>query len=184
MLKEPSCLPYFSEWNEIGKGRFGQVYSSVYFTDSAVDSPVTAIAIKILTEDDFDLSEATLAYNFRHQNVAHCLGIIKFDNNPDYPMNKFGILSPLMESDLKSWLKNHKYTSKEALNFCLQIARGMTYLVANRIIHGDLATRNCLIKDKTIKIADFGFSLTPNTSAEMDPYMLNLIPIKWYPVDI
>ena len=42
---------------------------------------------------------------------------------------------------------------------CIDVARGLKYLASHRLIHRDVATRNCLVADDlTIKIADFGMS--------------------------
>ena len=45
------------------------------------------------------------------------------------------------------------------LNMCKDVAKGLQFLASNRLIHRDVATRNCLVSDDlTIKIADFGMS--------------------------
>jgi serine/threonine protein kinase len=45
------------------------------------------------------------------------------------------------------------------LSWARQIALGMRYLSEKRIIHGDLATRNVLMKEKNhVKITDFGLA--------------------------
>ena len=45
------------------------------------------------------------------------------------------------------------------VNFAKQIAQGMEYLGSKRLVHRDLATRNCLVGDEfLVKIADFGMS--------------------------
>ena len=42
---------------------------------------------------------------------------------------------------------------------CIDVAKGLKYLASHRLIHRDVATRNCLVGDDlTIKIADFGMS--------------------------
>ena len=45
------------------------------------------------------------------------------------------------------------------VQICIDIAKGLQYLASHRLIHRDVATRNCLVADDlTIKIADFGMS--------------------------
>jgi len=45
------------------------------------------------------------------------------------------------------------------VTWSMQIAEGMSFLASCKIIHGDLATRNILLKDaQTVKISDFGLA--------------------------
>lgn len=42
---------------------------------------------------------------------------------------------------------------------CREVAAGMEYLASKKVLHRDLATRNCLIGSfKIVKIEDFGMS--------------------------
>lgn len=52
------------------------------------------------------------------------------------------------------------FLSQETLiNMGVDVAKGLQYLASHRLIHRDVATRNCLVADDlTIKIADFGMS--------------------------
>ncbi|VDM47321.1 unnamed protein product [Toxocara canis] len=46
-----------------------------------------------------------------------------------------------------------------ACGFCVEAAQGLRYLEKNKIIHRDVAARNCLLNaDMTVKMADFGLS--------------------------
>ncbi|XP_068685071.1 tyrosine-protein kinase SRK3-like [Montipora foliosa] len=50
-------------------------------------------------------------------------------------------------------------TSEQLLKFAGEIADGMAYLKANKIIHRDLAARNVLVgEEETCKITDFGMA--------------------------
>ena len=49
--------------------------------------------------------------------------------------------------------------------FSLQIARGMLYLTSKRVIHRDVAARNCLLnQNMVVKISDFGLTRALSTS--------------------
>lgn len=66
----------------------------------------------------------------------------------------------------------------------LQVADGMAFLFSQRIIHGDLATRNCLISsDHLVKIADLGIG---HDLYQTDYYDngLQLLPIRWMPPEL
>ncbi|CAG7734893.1 unnamed protein product, partial [Allacma fusca] len=54
---------------------------------------------------------------------------------------------------------DQEFTTQNLLQWSTQIAKGMCYLEANKVIHGDLAVRNVLMKSISyIKITDFGLS--------------------------
>lgn len=66
----------------------------------------------------------------------------------------------------------------------LQVADGMAFLFSQRIIHGDLATRNCLISSHhLVKIADLGIG---HDLYQTDYYDngSQLLPIRWMPPEL
>ncbi|KAI6222589.1 Protein kinase domain-containing protein [Aphelenchoides besseyi] len=71
-----------------------------------------------------------------------------------------------------------KISVGERLLYLFEVARGMHYLEQKQVIHRDLATRNCLISiDTTIKIADFGLSITKK-AAEHGQCQKLRVPIR------
>ena len=91
---------------------------------------------------------------FNHLNVLSLIGISV--DHGDAPC----IVMPFMnEGSLLSYLKRERSnltvseradediildTRKQLLSMCLQIANGMMYLAGMKIVHRDLATRNCM----------------------------------------
>lgn len=64
------------------------------------------------------------------------------------------------------------------------VADGMTYLFSQRIIHGDLATRNCLVSsDFRVKIADLGIGHDLYGGDYYDNGT-QLLPIRWMPPEL
>ncbi len=115
--------------------------------------------------DDF-LSEVIVMSKFNHPNVMKLLGVTGHEDKPC-------IILPLMMTDLKHYLRQHKqarflsntcfysdqahdYCGLEILllfqerndvklqSFCLGAAQGMEYLAKLNIVHRDLAARNCM----------------------------------------
>ena len=99
-------------------------------------------------------------------------------------------LSP--QGDLKKFLCNSspegdqppKLTQHSLLQIILQVADGMSYLSSNKIIHGDLAARNCLISSELrVKVADLGIGHDVYNDDYYDDGT-QLLPIRWMPPEI
>ena len=64
--------------------------------------------------------------------------------------------------DMESYLKNSSVidlTVEDILNFCAASASGIEHLHKLRIIHRDIAARNCLLDEcNNLKISDYGLA--------------------------
>ncbi len=60
-----------------------------------------------------------------------------------------------MENLLK---KRIKLAEDEAITIIREIIAGFTFIAESGFLHRDLKPANILIKDKTVRIADFGFA--------------------------
>lgn len=77
-----------------------------------------------------------------------------------------------------------RLTQQNLRRIILQVADGMAYLFSQRIIHGDLATRNCLISsDLRVKIADLGIGHDLYSGDYYDNGA-QLLPIRWMPTEL
>ena len=52
----------------------------------------------------------------------------------------------------------HNLSITEQIGLSKQILCGLVYLSDRKFVHRDLATRNCLLNNNVVKIADFGLS--------------------------
>jgi deleted-in-malignant-brain-tumors protein 1 len=176
----------------IGQGHFGAVYKAVFKQRSYV-----AVKAIIDTSDSRNvhefIREALQMRGFDHPNVMHLIGICwalgeVTDSLRAAPL----IVLPFMQlGDLKRFLRNCKIQEEEEqreplelhqlVKFCLQIAKGMEYLVSRGVIHRDLAARNCMLHgNMNVKVSDFGLSRV--ITAGSDYYRCEKgrpLPVKW-----
>lgn len=68
--------------------------------------------------------------------------------------------------------------------FSFQVCRGMEFLESNKIVHGDLATRNILLhRGKSIaKVSDFGLSRSLYASVEDLASVSSGLPVRSVPI--
>ncbi|XP_046482601.1 vascular endothelial growth factor receptor 1-like isoform X1 [Neodiprion pinetum] len=88
-----------------------------------------------------------------------------------YPGDYRGIeTDPLRTRDLVFW--------------AWQISRGMQYLSAKKVLHGDLAARNILLSDNNVvKICDFGLSKSLREEENFTNNERGPLPVKWMAIE-
>ncbi|VDN17344.1 unnamed protein product [Dibothriocephalus latus] len=68
-------------------------------------------------------------------------------------------------------------------NMAIDIAEGMAYLHNKRLIHRDIACRNCLVgRDRVVKIGDFGLTREAKSNSPDGYYRFTRnceLPIRW-----
>ncbi|XP_059351244.1 fibroblast growth factor receptor 4-like isoform X2 [Daphnia carinata] len=71
-------------------------------------------------------------------------------------------------------------TTSKLVCWAYQISRGMDYLVSKKVLHGDLATRNILLRENNvIKVADFGLSRCLYKDENYTKKSKSMLPLKW-----
>ncbi|KAI6196407.1 hypothetical protein M3Y94_01105500 [Aphelenchoides besseyi] len=118
--------------------------------------------------------EARTLSRLHHPNIIVFLGIDCFR-----PPIKI-VMEFCPGGNLINHLQKHtvKISVGERLLYLFEVARGMHYLEQKEVIHRDLAARNCLISiDSTIRIADFGLSITKK-AAEHERCQKLRVPIR------
>ncbi|CAD5218840.1 unnamed protein product [Bursaphelenchus okinawaensis] len=126
------------------------------FKDSEITAQTHAEQKEMMTE----ISSLSATY---HVNIIQFYGVLC-----DVPPIKL-----VMEFCPGGSLGSHLLSQKDAIKigerilYLFEAARGMEYLEGISIVHRDLAARNCLIAiDTTLKIGDFGLSLTTQELSE------------------
>ncbi|CAH1776168.1 unnamed protein product, partial [Owenia fusiformis] len=120
----------------LGQGHSGIVYKAIL---NKKDVAVKTIKASDCTEDQLSefLTEALAMKNFDHPNVLSLVGVAMNDTIP------FAVIPFMTNGDLKSYIENprRRFTFKDMLEICKQVAQGMEYLESRRFVHRDLAAR-------------------------------------------
>lgn len=162
----------FSNSAIIGKGSFGEILKAYWRgTPVAVKRILPSLSDDRLVIQDFR-HEVILLVKLRHPNIVQFLGAVT-EKKPLMLITEY-----LRGGDLHQYLKEKGALSPStAINFALDIARGMAYLhnEPNVIIHRDLKPRNVLLVNSNadhLKVGDFGLSKLIRVQHAHDVYKL------------
>jgi eukaryotic-like serine/threonine-protein kinase len=140
----------------LGAGGMGEVYRA---RDSRLDR---IVAIKVLPSSfsaDRDrmqrfAQEARAAAALNHPNI---LSIFDIGDEHGSPY----VVSELLEGEtMRERLRNGPLSSRKAIDYGLQVARGLAAAHEKGIVHRDLKPENLFVTtDGRVKILDFGITL-------------------------
>ncbi|XP_065370098.1 LIM domain kinase 1 isoform X2 [Calliphora vicina] len=144
----------------LGKGFFGQVFKVTHRLTKEVMVLKELHRVEETAQLNF-LKEVAVLKSLHHKNVLKFIGVL-------YKEKRLHLVTEYVAGgSLKELLHDSglPLTWPERISFAKDIACGMSYLHSKNIIHRDLNSLNCLVKeDKTIIVADFGLARIINTS--------------------
>eukprot|EP00794_Sanderia_malayensis_P009972 gene9972-10995_t len=174
------------------KGAFGYIHRGRTTADFLQHRNIPVI-VKIMKEcAEFDMvssfvAEGVLMSKFCHRNILSLIGVVLQPNAPPMivlPHMRHGDLNQFLRSSRSTPRRPQQLSTQQLANFGLQIARGMRYLAERRLVHRDLATRNCMVSEVLeVKISDFSFTKEIDAS---DTYLMERrtkLPIKWMAIE-
>lgn len=189
------------EIRELGIGRFGTVslaatvglsFKDIRLGENEDKNRSLLVAIKKLNSDGGESLresfEQEIKYMSRlhHPNVIHLLGVcmigepfimMEYMENGD--LNEF-LQKQVLVDDSVNLLRENEVSPLVLLYMTVQIASGMRYLASKRVVHRDLATRNCLVgRDFVVKVSDFGMSRNLYDSFYYHVHGKLILPIRW-----
>ncbi|XP_042194761.1 LIM domain kinase 1a isoform X2 [Callorhinchus milii] len=138
----------------LGKGCFGQAIKVTHKETGEVMVMKELIRFDDETQRTF-LKEVKVMRCLDHPNVLKFIGVLYKDKRLNFITEyiRGGTLRDIIK-DLDS-----PFPWNQRVSFGRDIAAGMTYLHSMNIIHRDLNSHNCLVREnKTVVVADFGLA--------------------------
>eukprot|EP00043_Microstomoeca_roanoka_P019180 m.212758 g.212758 ORF g.212758 m.212758 type:complete len:1003 (-) comp16950_c2_seq1:283-3291(-) len=176
----------------LGAGQFGTVWLALQRIRKGEKTKQKHRAVKLLRpgaseldQEDF-LAEALTMSKLDHPNLVSLVGV-SVDHMPWLVVLEFMRYGDIKNVLIAAREKGIRLTYAEQLNLMLQLTSGMTYLSSRRLVHMDLAARNCLLHTgNTLKIADFGLTKLFDEGEDyykLKPNMTVKLPAKWMAVE-
>lgn len=138
----------------LGKGFFGQVYKVTHKDTGEVMVLKELYRVDEEAQKNF-LKEVAVLRSLHHSNVLRFIGVL-YKEKRLHLVTEYvpgGTLKDLVHdlSEPLPW--------EQRISFAKDIASGMAYLHQRNIIHRDLNSNNCLVReDKHVIVADFGLA--------------------------
>ncbi|XP_012217658.1 tyrosine-protein kinase-like otk [Linepithema humile] len=186
------------ELKPLGRGEFGEIYSTKFQTDGDKESTVMVKSLTS-TKDEAALLEfkrhLDLLHKLDHENVVKLIGICR-EEEPDYMILEYTDWGDLKQFLIASRKDNNPSPTHESkpprapqlsvaqiLSLSNQAAKGLKHLADNRLVHKDIAARNCLIASNlTIKISLPCMTKEPYQQ-EYTKHRNQVIPLRWLPYE-
>ncbi|XP_027855059.1 LIM domain kinase 1a isoform X3 [Xiphophorus couchianus] len=138
----------------LGKGCFGQAIKVTHKETGEVMVMKELIRFDDETQRTF-LKEVKVMRCLDHPNVLKFIGVLYKDKRLNF------IAEYIKGGTLREIIKkmDNNFPWNQRVSFAKDIAAGMTYLHSMNIIHRDLNSHNCLVReDHTLVVADFGLA--------------------------
>lgn len=145
----------------LGKGFFGQVFKVTHKVTKEVMVLKELYRVDEEAQRNF-LKEVAVLRSLSHHNVLRFIGVL-------YRDKKLHLVTEFIPGgSLKELIHDSGLPLpwEQRILFAKDIACGMTYLHSMNIIHRDLNSLNCLVReDKTVIVADFGLARIINSAS-------------------
>jgi predicted Ser/Thr protein kinase len=157
---------------QLGQGANGQVFKGTW------KNTTVALKVSVTTANSSVIRELELMMQLRpHPNVVQLLG---FSVHPETE-SIILIIEYCNGGSLDKILyqSGNEISSELQHQWMLGIAKGLSHLHSNNIVHRDVAARNVLLHQNEVKITDFGMSRLVGEEKRRGTTKSELGPIRW-----
>ena len=163
-LKPGTRLARYEIRSKIGEGGMGEVYRA---RDEKLNRDVAIKVLPAIFSQDAERlrrfeQEAQAAGTLNHPNI---LAVYDLGTHDDAPY----VVSELLDGEtLRERLDTGPISQRKAIDYAIQVARGLTAAHEKKIVHRDLKPENLFItRNDHVKILDFGLAKLVEPAADM-----------------
>eukprot|EP00029_Vermamoeba_vermiformis_P010127 TRINITY_DN526_c0_g2_i7.p1 TRINITY_DN526_c0_g2~~TRINITY_DN526_c0_g2_i7.p1 ORF type:complete len:1042 (-),score=152.68 TRINITY_DN526_c0_g2_i7:28-3153(-) len=157
---------------QLGQGANGQVFKGTW------KSTTVALKVSMTQANSSVISELELMMQLRpHPNVVQLLG---FSVHPE--TDSIILIIEFCEGgslDTKLYNSRDEISIKTQIQWLTGIAKGLSHLHSNNVVHRDVAARNVLVHRNEPKLTDFGMSRLVDEQKQHGTTKSELGPIRW-----
>lgn len=172
------------------RGTFGHLYKGTVrglFEDRPRKK--LEVSVKALQgEADLDaitsfMQETMIIKDLKHPNIVKLVGVLLHRAAPPHivtPLTKNGDLAHFLKISRATSARPQTITSRQLIEFGIQICDGMDYVARKQIVHRNLAAKNCIVEDDlSIKITEFSLAKDVTSTDLNDKEIQSRLLVKW-----
>eukprot|EP00036_Acanthoecidae_sp_10tr_P007115 CAMPEP_0182928524 /NCGR_PEP_ID=MMETSP0105_2-20130417/15629_1 /TAXON_ID=81532 ORGANISM="Acanthoeca-like sp., Strain 10tr" /NCGR_SAMPLE_ID=MMETSP0105_2 /ASSEMBLY_ACC=CAM_ASM_000205 /LENGTH=737 /DNA_ID=CAMNT_0025066529 /DNA_START=20 /DNA_END=2233 /DNA_ORIENTATION=- len=172
--------------HELGHGEFGTVNHALWkYHGKDIEVAVKCLKDTSSEQQEMFRLEADLMCSLDHDHIVKVFGMSHAGVGASKTLML--IVELITGGALNKMLKKKAYLLdiRQQTSIIYQIALGMEYVAAKKVVHRDLAARNVLVQSlDMVKITDFGMSRILNQDKDYyTPQTRGKWPVKWYALE-